>query len=76
MSLGDVVDELLDKHSLAYTCTTEEANLTTLCVRLDKVDDLDAGEEHLGLGRQLLIRGGRLVDRAAALFARGWHAVN
>ena len=47
MLLGDVVDELHDKHSLAYTCATEQTDLTTLEVWLEQVDDLDTGVEHL-----------------------------
>ena len=47
MLLGDVVDELHDKHSLAYTCTTEQTDLTTLEVWLEQVDDLDTSVEHL-----------------------------
>ena len=48
MALGDIVDELLDKHCLADTGTTEEANLTTLRIGLEKVDHLDTGEHDLG----------------------------
>ena len=41
VSLGDVVDELHDKHSLADTGTTEETNLTSLLIGSKQIDDLD-----------------------------------
>ena len=44
----DPVDHLLDEHRLTHTGTTEEADLATLHIGLEKVDDLDAGLEHLG----------------------------
>lgn len=50
VSLGDVVDELLNEHSLADTGTAEEADLTTTGVRGEEVDDLDTGLENLGSG--------------------------
>ena len=42
MPLGNVVDELHDKHRLTYACTTEQANFTTFHVRLQQVDNLNA----------------------------------
>lgn len=39
MGLGDVVDQLLDKHSLSDTGTSEETNLSTTGVRGEQVDD-------------------------------------
>ena len=53
MSLGDVVDELLDEHSLADTGTTEETNLATTGVGGKKVDDLDTGLQDLSSRRLL-----------------------
>jgi peptide chain release factor 1 len=55
--LGDVVDELLDQHGLADAGAAEEARLAALGVRLEQIDDLDAGLEHLDL-RGLLVEGG------------------
>ncbi len=43
MVVGDAVDHLLDEHRLADTGTTEQTDLSTLDVRGEKVDDLDAG---------------------------------
>ena len=61
--LGDVVDQLLDQHGLADAGTAEEADLAALGVGGEQVDDLDAGDEHLGFGRLLDEVGGRGVDR-------------
>src|SRR5439155_936479 len=52
--LGDVVDQLLDEHRLADTGAAEETRLAALRVRLEEVDDFDAGLEHLDLGRLLV----------------------
>ena len=54
----DVVDQLLDDDRLADAGAAEQADLAALQVRLDQVDDLDAGLEHLQLGG--------LLRRAAA----------
>ncbi len=43
---GDPVDHLLDEHRLADTRSTEEADLSTLHVGLEEVDDLDPRLEH------------------------------
>lgn len=40
MSFGNVVDELLDEHSLTDTSTTKEANLTTTSIWCKQIDDL------------------------------------
>ena len=47
--LGDAVDHLLDEHGLADAGAAEQADLPALHVRLEQVDDLDAGLEHLPL---------------------------
>jgi len=41
MSLSDVINQLHDKYSLAYTGTTEKSNLTTLGIWGKKIDDLN-----------------------------------
>jgi peptide chain release factor 1 len=48
VSLSDVVDELLDEHSLADTSTAEETNLSTTSVGSEKIDDLDTSLQNLG----------------------------
>jgi hypothetical protein len=41
MSLSNIVNQLHDKYSLAYTGTTEKTNLSSLSVRSKKIDDLN-----------------------------------
>lgn len=67
MGLGHVVDQLHDQHSLADSGTAEQANLASLGVGGQQVDDLDSGDEDLlldahvdELGR-LGVDGGTLV---------------
>lgn len=48
MGLGDVVDELLNQHSLSDTSTSEETNLSTTGVGGEEIDDLDTGLQNLG----------------------------
>jgi peptide chain release factor 1 len=47
VSLGDIVDELHDNDGLTNARSTEEADLSTLNVRGEEVDDLNTGLEHL-----------------------------
>ncbi len=62
---GDVVNQLHDDDGLADAGAAEQADLAALQVRLEQVDDLDAGLEHLQIGR-LLFEGRRgAVDRPA-----------
>ena len=51
MGLGDVVDQLLDEHRLADAGAAEQADLAALGVGREQVDDLDAGDQDLRLGR-------------------------
>ena len=64
VSLGDVVDKLLNEDGLADTGTTEETNLSTTSVGGEEIDDLDTSDENLGGGRLLNELGGIGVDRA------------
>ena len=64
---GDAGDHLLDQHGLADTGTTEQADLAAEHVGRQQVDDLDAGLEHLGLGLELVERGGLAVDATTLL---------
>ena len=67
VSLGDVVDKLLNEDGLADTGTTEQTNLSTTGVGGEQVDDLDTGDENLSRGRLLdelrgvSVNGGELV---------------
>ena len=63
--LGLAADHLLDDDGLAHTGAAEHADLAALHVRLEQVDDLDAGLEHHGLGLELVERRGVAVDRPA-----------
>ena len=67
MGLGDVVDELLNEHSLTDTSTTEETDLSTTGVGSEEIDDLDTGLEDLSSSgllnerRRLAVNGEELV---------------
>ena len=50
VGLGDVVDQLLNEHSLSDTGTSEETNLSTTGVGSQQVDDLDTSNEDFGGG--------------------------
>jgi hypothetical protein len=62
---GDTGDHLLDEHRLADTRAAEQADLPTLDVRGEEVDDLDAGLEDLCLALELVERRRVPVDRPA-----------
>ena len=68
---GDVVDELHDDDGLADAGAAEEPDLAALEIRLEQVDDLDAGLEHLQFGRLLFERRRRSVNRPALLRHHG-----
>jgi peptide chain release factor 1 len=76
VGLGDVVDELLNEHSLADTGTTEETNLATTSVGGDQVDNLDTGNQNLGSGGLLSELGGLPVDGHVVLGLDGATLVN
>ena len=58
-----VVDQLLDQYRLAYSCTAEKSDLTTLLIRAEKIYDLDTGLKHF-LRRCLILECRcRSVDR-------------
>ncbi len=67
MRLGDVVDQLHDQHGLADAGATEEADLAALRVGRQQIDDLDAGDQDLGIGRLVDEGGCRSVDRRGDL---------
>ena len=64
MFLGDVVDQLLNQHGLADPGAAEQADLATLGIGSEQVDDLDTGFEHLRRRCQLLDARGGLMDAA------------
>ena len=50
MLFSDVVDQLLNQHGFANSSTAEEANFSSLAVRSQEINHLDARFEHFGLG--------------------------
>ena len=64
MRLGHVVDQLHDQHGLADAGAAEQADLAAFGVRREQVHHLDAGDQDLGLGRLIDVRGRRGVDWA------------
>ena len=65
--LGDAANHLHDEDGLADARTTEEADLATLHVRRQQVDDLDAGFEHRGARLELVERRRVAVDLPVVL---------
>ena len=59
---GDTVDHLEDDDRLAHSGTAEHADLAAADVRLEQVDHLDAGLEHLAAWLELAERGRLSVD--------------
>ncbi len=64
---GHPVDHLLDEHRLADAGTAEQPDLPALHVRLEEVDDLDAGLEHDRPRLEGVEGGGRSVDLPVVL---------
>ena len=60
MAHGDVVDEFLNQHRLADTCTAEETNLTTATIGRQQVNDLNTCDEDFCV-RALIREGGRFA---------------
>jgi len=60
---SDVVDQLHQRHGLADTGTTEQANLAALGYRHNQVDNLDTGLEQLRCRCLLFIRRRRPMNR-------------
>jgi hypothetical protein len=69
--LGDVVDQLLNEHSLSDTGSSEKTNLSTTSVWGQQIDDLDTSDQNLSGGRLLSERRGVGVDRKS-LGALDW----
>ncbi len=64
---GHPVDHLLDEHGLAHAGPAEQADLATLHVGLEQVDDLDARLEHDGPGLEGVEGRSRPVDLPVVL---------
>merc|ERR1719381_472527 len=76
VSLGNVVDQLHDKDSLADTGTPEETNLASLTVGGEQVDNLDTGDKDLLLDGHLVEVGSLSVDGLALVGGDGAPLVN
>ena len=73
---GDVVDELLDDDGLADARAAEQADLAAAQIRLQQIDDLDAGLEHLQ-PRGLIFEGRRgAMNRIVQLGVHRSHLVH
>src|SRR4029450_610730 len=72
----DVVDQLEDHDRLADARTAEESGLAALRVRLEQVDHLDPGLEHLDLGRLVFVARRIPVDRPTLLRVDGAESVD
>ena len=63
VSLGNIVDKLLNKYRLTNTGTTKQTNLTPFEIRLNQVNNFDTRIQYLFLRRQLLVGRWFAVDR-------------
>ena len=72
----DVVDQLHDQHGLTDTGAPEQANLAALRVRRQQVDDLDAGDQNLGLGRLIDVFRRGFMDRRGEISLERTQLVN
>merc|ERR1712183_410648 len=71
VSLGNVVDQLHDKDSLADSGTTEETDLASLTVGGEQVDNLDTGDKDFLLDGHLVEVGSLSVDGLALVGGDG-----
>ena len=76
MSLGYIVDKLLDEHGLADAGAPEKTDLAALEIGFEQVDDLDSGIKHLLGGREVGEFGRLAVNREGAVGLEGAEAVD
>src|SRR5262249_52598490 len=62
VGLGNIVDEFLNDHGLAYAGAAEQADLAASGIGRQKIDHLDSGHQDLRLGRLFGEARRRLVD--------------
>ena len=67
MRLGDVVDQFHNDHGLADAGAAEQPHFSTLGIGLDQVDNLDPGDQNLGIRRLFYKLGRRPVNGQALL---------
>ena len=76
MLRSNISDQLLDQHSLADTGTTEQTDLTTLCIGCQQIDNFNTGLQHL-YDRALLFEGRRIsVDDPMLLSLQGFSTID
>src|SRR5581483_9646193 len=73
---GDVIDELLNNDRFADTGAAEETDFPTAQIRFEKIDYLNAGLEHLKLGRLFIEFRGAPVNRSALVCLDRAHVVH
>jgi len=71
VGLGNVVDKFHNQYSLAYTSTTEQADLSSLAIRSEKIYDLNTGDQDLIGGTLINESRGRGVNGVLLLCANG-----
>ena len=64
---GNILDQLHDDDGLADTGAAKQSDLAALLVRLEQINDLDAGFEHLQFGGLVFQRRGGTMNRVAFL---------
>ena len=61
MTFGDIVYQLHDEHCLAHAGTAKQTDFAAFAVRLEQVDDFDAGIKNLSAYREVVKFGRRLM---------------
>ena len=74
--LRNIVNELLDKHRLAYTGATKQTDFTALAIWFQQVDNLDACIKHLLYGSQIFKLRGVAMDGISTCTVQLLHAVD
>ena len=76
MFLCNIIDEFLDKDSLAHTGTSEKSDLSALEIRLEQVNDLDTSKKDLLGSRKILELRRFPMNRECTIFLKVTHAVD
>ena len=76
MLFRNVVNQLFDKYSLTYTCTTKQTNFTSLQVRLQKVNYLNTCKQDFLSRSQVLEFRRFAMDGEASGFVQSLHSVD
>ena len=76
MSLCNIVNELLDKHGLAHTGTTEQTDFSAFGIRLKKINHLDSREEYFRRNCKVIEYRSRLMNASEILAVKLRQMVN